>query len=544
MKISEVTIKNFRALRDVTIPLQPFSILIGENDVGKTSVLSALSRFYDGKKLSSPDDWYNRDTHEPITVSVTYTDLPKNDDVQKIAVDGKMTVVKQFAFDASAPKPQALVNGEEKPVAKSIVDAWLMPHNYVFVPVHRSIGEQFSMTKTAVLGKLLRNKMQIALGQSAAAKHVQNVVSVLRESVLEYQERMETCMKEQVHNDEISLEFGDLDIDPIAGIKFKPMISEKSAPKILIENRGAGTQNNLIIALFRVVAQEDAAQNIIFAFEEPENSLHPGAQRQLFTAIQAIADKTQTLVTTHSPVFIDRGSYENNIWLSRHPETRATQARAFDKKKLNTVRDDLGIMASDALLKGGGNCVVLVEGDTEEEAFPTFMKMMGLSTLSLGVSIIKMGGSDEDDFRRAIQLMEAFDIPCVAVLDGDDKGRSTVAALQRRRDVPNLKGAFSLDAGKMIEDYYPPEIIIDVINERLNPSAKVPSGEIGDGDTGRKRKEALERIREDYLLGGKTFPKKMIGMHGTIKMQELGMPVPDTLKDIFNFVKAVATGKK
>ena len=36
MHISHVEIANFRALEAVSVPLNQFSVLIGENDVGKT----------------------------------------------------------------------------------------------------------------------------------------------------------------------------------------------------------------------------------------------------------------------------------------------------------------------------------------------------------------------------------------------------------------------------------------------------------------------------------------------------------------------------
>lgn len=41
--IKRFTIKNFKALRDVTIDLTPFHVLIGPNDAGKTTLLEALA---------------------------------------------------------------------------------------------------------------------------------------------------------------------------------------------------------------------------------------------------------------------------------------------------------------------------------------------------------------------------------------------------------------------------------------------------------------------------------------------------------------------
>ena len=57
-----------------------------------------------------------------------------------------------------------------------------------------------------------------------------------------------------MHNDEIRLDFSEVSVDPVEGVSFNVRLSDDRVENILIENRGAGTQNNLIIALFRLVA--------------------------------------------------------------------------------------------------------------------------------------------------------------------------------------------------------------------------------------------------------------------------------------------------
>ena len=42
MRITNVRIKNFRGIRDLEIELGEFTVLIGENNTGKTSILDAL----------------------------------------------------------------------------------------------------------------------------------------------------------------------------------------------------------------------------------------------------------------------------------------------------------------------------------------------------------------------------------------------------------------------------------------------------------------------------------------------------------------------
>jgi putative ATP-dependent endonuclease of OLD family len=42
MKLREVTVRNFRCLVDVTVPLSDSVVLIGENNSGKTAFLDAV----------------------------------------------------------------------------------------------------------------------------------------------------------------------------------------------------------------------------------------------------------------------------------------------------------------------------------------------------------------------------------------------------------------------------------------------------------------------------------------------------------------------
>lgn len=51
MKIVSLTIENFRSYRNpVTIPFNDLTVLIGKNDIGKSSILEALDIFFETEK--------------------------------------------------------------------------------------------------------------------------------------------------------------------------------------------------------------------------------------------------------------------------------------------------------------------------------------------------------------------------------------------------------------------------------------------------------------------------------------------------------------
>ena len=155
--------------------------------------------------------------------------------------------------------------------------------------------------------------MKEKLSGEGSTTSLEELERLLEDSISEPRKTLEKFLQQQMHDDAIRLGFDDLEIDPVEGVKFVVRLSDDRVDNVKIENRGAGTQNNLIIALFRLIAELASEGHLILAMEEPENSLHPKAQRQLLSVIQEISDKSQVIVTTHSPVFIDRSRYENNV---------------------------------------------------------------------------------------------------------------------------------------------------------------------------------------------------------------------------------------
>ncbi len=55
MKLHEIKIKNFRCLVDVSIPIENNTVLVGENNSGKTALLEAL-------RIALPRSMHNRRT--------------------------------------------------------------------------------------------------------------------------------------------------------------------------------------------------------------------------------------------------------------------------------------------------------------------------------------------------------------------------------------------------------------------------------------------------------------------------------------------------
>jgi putative ATP-dependent endonuclease of the OLD family len=94
MKIQSVHIKNFRALKVVTIPFDSVTTFIGPNGAGKSTVLRALDWYFNGKpgSLTEKDCSFGA-TDEDIEVQVTFSDLTDTDRIElgKYAPEGVRT---------------------------------------------------------------------------------------------------------------------------------------------------------------------------------------------------------------------------------------------------------------------------------------------------------------------------------------------------------------------------------------------------------------------------------------------------------------------
>jgi len=79
MKIKSVRVVNFRCLSDATLDCDDLTVLVGKNGSGKSSFLRALDIFYSPAAQYTEEDFYNRNTDQPIRIQVTFADLSERE---------------------------------------------------------------------------------------------------------------------------------------------------------------------------------------------------------------------------------------------------------------------------------------------------------------------------------------------------------------------------------------------------------------------------------------------------------------------------------
>jgi putative ATP-dependent endonuclease of OLD family len=133
-----------------------------------------------------------------------------------------------------------------------------------------------------------------------------------------------------------------------------------------LRHKGDGVQSLAAISLIHHVAEQSpTAKEIILALEEPEAHLHPRAVHQIRNVLQEIASRQQVILTTHSPLLVNRKNIESNVIVHRK--------KAFPAESISQIREVLGVRVADNL--SAAELVLVVEGSEDTKALEVLLPL-------------------------------------------------------------------------------------------------------------------------------------------------------------------------
>lgn len=227
----------------------------------------------------------------------------------------------------------------------------------------------------------------------------------------------------------------------------------------------SGTGIGQVLAMLYVVFTAEFSRIIVI--DEPQSFLHPGAIYRLFNILKTKFPQHQYIVTTHSPAVIAATDPTTSFLLTwSEGETKIMPVDYAKAAGLTDVLAELGARLADVF---GADQLLWVEGATEERCFPLiYRELTGQSlggTLILGV--LNTGDLDSKDATRIFRIYKrisqgsALMPPTVGfLLDRELRTESQRQDLIREsnRDLSFLKH-------RMYENYLlEPEAIADVLN--------------------------------------------------------------------------------
>jgi energy-coupling factor transporter ATP-binding protein EcfA2 len=200
--------------------------------------------------------------------------------------------------------------------------------------------------------------------------------------------------------------------------------SDQHGIELPYELRGAGVRRLFMVAYFQYVAADalysKSDKKYLFAIEEPELHLHPGAQRELISALRDLGDLGHRVVfTTHSPVFASAPEYSSVVLVRR--DASAAVALMPPGYNVSDLAHELGIEASDRLV--GRNYVILVEGPGDVQFFDYLLRehfAAGLTGLDPEkILFLQCGGVDNLNFVATTECMATAGLKWAVILDSD-----------------------------------------------------------------------------------------------------------------------------
>lgn len=355
MHIGFIRIKNFRALRDIEFPLSSSTVLIGENNSGKSSVLDCVSLAL-GRRWGQRGTGFNEyDLSMPISTG-------SDDGQQTFEFDpdeqSPTSIELHFAENHAGQWPQDMVTELSNylqinpatgcnsialrvtytlhPIEKNYQPNWAFidingdaigsqgarrgananPF-FKYVPVFvltalRDSSEEFS-SRSQFWGRLLK-AVEISPEHQA---ELDNEIEALNAKLMDSDPRIANTIS-QLKDIKSVIAKGAVTDVTIRALPMKlwrllarsevVMKSSENASWLPLERQGQGLKSLSVIYLFNAFIQRLLTEvytehsEPIVALEEPEVHLHPQAARSLWTQVAKMPG--QKIVTTHSPYFM------------------------------------------------------------------------------------------------------------------------------------------------------------------------------------------------------------------------------------------------
>lgn len=423
MRLSKITIDNFRGIKHVDVELdRDMTVLVGENNAGKTSVLEALRLCLDVVKSDKTCNFSEYDFYrdaartdlgacEPIETTLSFLESEEHlwpehitQALNEVIVGSDYSVIKfrvTAQFDADVGQPvqswSFLDDADNELVGRAgIIKELRRLRPFFFQTALRAAKDQFHGQST-YWASFLKNRDIDEPTQRALEDELYQVNKKIVDAHTSFRD-----VTEEVKRISGLVAVGNTDavtVDPAPADVYKALrytdvnLLTASNAKIPIRSHGEGTQSLSVLLLFsaylktRLQADVDRYADPIIAIEEPEAHLHPNAVRAVWQLLSDLPG--QKIVATHS------GDILSEVPVSK----LRRMSRNADVTYCKLIPDDL--LADEELRKFNhhvrrnrgellfARCWLLVEGETDVSVFAECADLIGINLHALGIRLVE-----------------------------------------------------------------------------------------------------------------------------------------------------------
>lgn len=456
-RVSCIYIENFRACRNVTLPLDGYTPLVGQNNAGKSTILEAIRWVLKPGALKATD--FN-DSQKPIIVAACVDGI--DDDVLRlIPSDNHRRAIAPYCRDGRlwirvvATGARANANTQEvwqvdECPQDGLPEHWrsypsglpqavsaLLPDPLHVLAMH-DISEDLGKAKSGTTIKGLLDEIMAPLlaahGElTTALNTIRSVLTTEGEQRSEHLQQFDTNASEALDKFFPGLAL-DLDLQ-VVDIKefFKAgdlhVTDEVSGDRRRFDQVGTGAQRAIQMALIRYLAdvrrtEGDQVSRRLLLIDEPELYLHPQGVRRLREALKTLSNAGfQVVFSTHSPLMLSRDNAQNTVIVGNSVDDGVTARKPLNQAVHEAIE---GAESQSQTLFELGNLVdiyfadriVLCEGKTDRRLLPlAYEKLYGRSPDLDHIAFVSVGGCN--NFAKALSVLKAMDIRACAIADLD-----------------------------------------------------------------------------------------------------------------------------
>lgn len=481
MRLTRVAIHNHSRLQDLELEVREHLVLVGPNDVGKSSLLRCLDLLLGASAAQlyskiAIDDL--RDPDQPFVVEADLIDFSPDDEAlypDEIKVGAGCTKSLTVRLEASFDANQTLSVQRFAPASgtgRQLSRNQLLDIRWTLLGAtdgSRDIRDD----RRSMLDEILR-AVDLGAEQATFDALIEKIGEGLRDSKVldgirdDLAEQLTKALPDAVGKDDLQFIPGAAaDNDVLSGVRLQ--VSKTGVPRAVSE-QSDGMRAMYAIALYDLIS---GGANMV-GIDEPEIHLHPSSQRSLARLLRA--GKNQKFLATHSSDIVSAFSAESIVAVRAGGAVVQPKTGFLNADQRMVVR----WWVRDRLEPLTARRVVGVEGISDRIVLEQAARLTNRELDRLGVSLVETGGAG--DMGAIWQLFgpDGFNVPMSLLIDRDAAAETASKLGVAQADL-NSHSVWISDCD--LEEEYTEAIGADVLWSAIEKSGHFSKNELSNCQT-------------------------------------------------------------